>query len=53
VGEAAAKVIGVAVGKDLGLSCQAAKGPGMDYPGAITLEWRSIGMGGFGVLSLR
>ena len=53
VGKAAAKVIGVAVSKDLCLSGQPAKGPGMDYPGAITLERRSIGMGCFGVLSLR
>jgi hypothetical protein len=53
VGEPAAKVVGVAVGKDLGFSRQAAKGPGMNYPGAITLERRSIGMGCFDVLPLR
>ena len=45
-------MIGVAVGKDLCFSRQAAKGPGMDDPGAITLERSSIGMGSFGVLSL-
>jgi hypothetical protein len=53
VGEAAAKVIGVAVGKDLCFSSQAAKGPGMDDPGTVALERSSIRMGCFGVLSLR
>lgn len=53
MGQAAAKVIGMAVGKDLCFPSQAAKGPGMDHPGAITLEWSSIRMGSFGVLSLR
>jgi hypothetical protein len=53
VGEAAAKVIGVAVGEDLRLVSQAAKSPCMDDPGAITLKRSSIGMGCFGVLSLR
>ena len=52
VREPATKVVGVAVGKDLGFSRQAAKGPGMDYPGAISLERRSIGMGCFNVLPL-
>src|SRR6202789_3380401 len=52
VGEAAAKVIGITVSKDLCFSRQAAKGSGMDDPGAITLERSSIGMGSFGVLSL-
>jgi hypothetical protein len=40
------------VSKDLRFSRQAAKGPGVDDPGAITLERSSIGMGCFGVLSL-
>ena len=41
------------MGKDLGFSSQAAKGPGMNDPGAITLERSSIRMGWFDVLSLR
>jgi len=49
VGEAIAKVIGVAVGEDLRLSCQAAKGAGMDYPRPVTLKWGAIGMGRFGM----
>jgi hypothetical protein len=53
VGEPAAKVVRIAVGKDLRFSRQAAKGPGMNYSGAITLERRSIGMGWFNVLPLR
>jgi hypothetical protein len=53
VGEPAAKVVGIAVGKNLCFSCQAAKGPGMNYPGAITLERSSIGMGCLDVLTLR
>ena len=53
MGEPAAKVVGVAVGKDLSLSRQAAKGPGMNYPGAITLERRSIGVSCLDVFPLR
>ena len=53
VGEPAAKMVGVAVGKNLCFPRQAAKGPGMNYPGAISLERRSIGMGCFDVLPLR
>ncbi len=53
VGEPAAKVIGVAVGKDLRFSRQAAEGAGMDHPRAVTLKGSSIRMGCFGMLALR
>ncbi len=53
VGEAAAKVIGVAVGEDLRFAGQAAECPRMDHPCAVTLKGGAIGMGCFGMLPLR
>ena len=49
VRETAAKVIGVAVGEDLGFSRQAAKGAGMNHPRPVPLKRGAIGMGRFGM----
>jgi len=49
VGQAIAKVVGVAAGENLGLRFQASEGPSMDDTVAVALKIVAVGMGEFGM----
>ena len=53
VSEAAAEMIGAAMGEDLGFACETAKGAGVDDAAAIALKRGTVGMIGLRVCAVR